>query len=55
VFVFGPIRGIPLWWRVIDASFGFIGFVPMWLSNRWITAIETRQVGLADRALKFEV
>jgi hypothetical protein len=39
-FVFGPIRGIPLWWRVIDASFGVIGFVPMWLCNRWITAIE---------------
>jgi hypothetical protein len=44
-FVFGPIRGIPLWWRVIDASFGFIGIVPMWLCNRWITAVETRQVG----------
>lgn len=35
-FVFGPIRGIPVWWRVIDASFGVIGFVPMWLCNRWI-------------------
>lgn len=41
-FVFGPIRGIPLWWRVIDASFGVIGFVPMWLCNRWIPTIETR-------------
>jgi hypothetical protein len=42
-FVFGPIRGIPLWWRVIDASFGVIGFVPMWLCNRWLTAIEAGQ------------
>jgi hypothetical protein len=44
-FVFGPIRGIPLWWRVIDASFGVIGFVPMWLCNRGIKTIEMRETG----------
>ena len=40
--VFGPIRGIPPWWRVIDASFGVVGFVPMWLCDRWIGDIERR-------------
>jgi hypothetical protein len=44
-FVFGPIRGIPLWWRVIDASFGVIGFVPMWLCNRLIGRIESLKEG----------
>jgi hypothetical protein len=39
-FAFGPIRGIPIWWRVVDASLGVIGFVPMWLCDRWINSIE---------------
>ncbi len=38
--VFGHIRGIPFWWRVIDAGFGVVGFVPMWLSDRWVSRIE---------------
>ena len=25
----GPIRGIPLYWRLIDCSFGVIGIVPL--------------------------
>ena len=43
-FVFGPIRVIPLWWRLIDALFGVIGFVPMWLCDRWIRTIEARHL-----------
>jgi hypothetical protein len=38
--VFGPIRGIPPWWRVIDAAFGVVGFVPAWLCDRWVGALE---------------
>lgn len=38
--VFGHIRGIPGWWRMIDAAFGIVGFVPMWLCNRWAREIE---------------
>jgi hypothetical protein len=29
--IFGAIRGIPLWWRLIDCSFGVLGAVPLWL------------------------
>ena len=32
--VFGQVRGIPWWWRGIDAMFGIVGFVPMWLCHR---------------------
>ncbi len=32
----GAARGIPLWWRAIDSSFGIVGFVPLWLANRMI-------------------
>ncbi len=31
----GPIRGIPFFWRLIDCSFGVVGFVPLWISRRF--------------------
>lgn len=27
----GPLRGIPLGWRLIDCSFGVFGFIPLWI------------------------
>jgi hypothetical protein len=38
--VFGQIRGIPWWWRAIDASFGVVGFIPMWMCDRWVSRLE---------------
>lgn len=38
----GHVRGIPLWWRAIDASFGIIGFIPLWLCYRWSGELERR-------------
>jgi hypothetical protein len=32
---FGALRGIPFWWRLIDCSFGVIGFVPLWFCRCW--------------------
>jgi hypothetical protein len=40
--VFGHIRGIPLWWRGIDAAFGVVGFVPAWWCDRWAGELEAR-------------
>jgi hypothetical protein len=34
-FVFGGLRGIPVYWRLIDCSFGIFGFIPLWLCKRW--------------------
>lgn len=34
VLVFGPLRGIPFGWQLLDASFGVIGIVPLWLARR---------------------
>jgi hypothetical protein len=28
-FICGPLRGIPLYWRLIDCSFGVVGIVPL--------------------------
>ena len=33
--IMGGVRGIPLWWRAIDCSFGVLGAVPLWLCRRW--------------------
>jgi len=41
-FVFGGVRGIPLWWRLIDCSFGVFGIIPVWLCRRWVDELESR-------------
>ena len=36
----GPLRGVPLYWRLIDCSFGVIGIVPLIYCLRLIKRIE---------------
>ena len=36
----GMIRGIPLFWRLIDCSFGVFGFIPLSISYRYIKQLE---------------
>ena len=38
--VFGGVRGIPLWWRLGDCSFGVVGFLPLWLCHKWSAELE---------------
>jgi hypothetical protein len=38
--MFGALRGIPFWWRLIDCSFGVFGFVPLWLCHKWADELE---------------
>jgi len=38
--IFGGLRGIPIWWRLIDCSFGVFGAVPLWLCRRWAMELE---------------
>jgi hypothetical protein len=40
--IFGGLRGIPLWWRLIDCSFGVFGAIPLWLCRRWAMELERR-------------
>lgn len=39
-FAFGAVRGIPVWWRLIDCSFGVFGAVPLWFCRRWAIELE---------------
>ena len=35
----GPLRGIPLFWQLIDCSFGVFGIIPLWLCRSAILRI----------------
>jgi hypothetical protein len=39
--IFGAVRGIPLWWRLIDSSFGVLGAIPLWFCRRWTLELAT--------------
>ena len=34
--IFGGVRGIPFYWRLIDCSFGVFGIIPIWLCRKWV-------------------
>jgi len=39
-FVMGSIRGIPVWWRLVDCSFGVFGIIPLWFVNSKINELQ---------------
>ncbi len=39
-FIMGEMREIPLWWCVIDCSFGIFGMIPLWIVWRKIKMLE---------------
>ncbi len=43
-FIFGGIRGIPVWWRLIDCSFGIFGIIPLAFCTRWAAELETHRL-----------
>ncbi len=40
-FICGPLRGIPLYWTLIDCSFGVVGIVPLIIVRRAIKSLPT--------------
>jgi hypothetical protein len=36
----GAVRGIPVWWRLIDCSFGIVGLVPLGICYRKIRVLK---------------
>ena len=44
-FIFGAVREIPVWWRLIDCSFGVFGAVPLWWCRKWARELEKMESG----------
>jgi hypothetical protein len=40
--IFGGLRDIPIWWRLIDCLFGVFGFIPLWFCRSWAIELERR-------------
>lgn len=38
----GPIRDIPIYWRLLDCSFGVVGFIPIWMALKLTQSELTR-------------
>lgn len=38
--IFGGVRGIPIYWRLIDCSFGAFGIIPVWLCRGWVKELQ---------------
>jgi hypothetical protein len=36
----GEVRGIPVFWRLGDMSFGIVCFVPLWFARKWTKELE---------------
>ena len=39
-FIAGAVRGIPLYWRIIDCSFGLLGLIPLVWCHKLIKRLE---------------
>ena len=39
--LFGALRGIPIFWRLVDTSFGVFGMIPLWICRREIRRLES--------------
>ena len=46
----GPVRGIPLWWTLIDMSFGVFGVVPLYVVRKKIKRLESLGAPVAAAA-----
>ncbi len=38
-FIMGHFRGLPVWWRLCDCSFGVVGFSLLWIIRKKIIAL----------------
>jgi hypothetical protein len=47
----GHFRNIPLWWRMIDCSFGLIGMFPLFICLKQINRLET----ITDKNYHYEI
>lgn len=47
-FFWAPFRGIPFFWCCVDASFGLVGAIPLWLVHKRIQKLERTSMAAAS-------
>jgi len=47
--VCGAIRGIPIWWRLIDCSFGVLGIIPLMFCRKWVRELNQNPTESLER------
>ena len=53
--VAGHFRGLPLWWRLVDCSFGIIGLLPLIICLQKIKMIEAKEKEETENKQEFNL
>ncbi|MGB8646227.1 MAG: hypothetical protein WCF84_13395 [Anaerolineae bacterium] len=53
--IMGPVRGIPLFWTVVDCSFGVFGIIPLWFCRRETLRLEQEDKSRRQEARSLSV
>ncbi len=48
----GPLRGVPVFWRLVDCSFGVLGFPLLWYALKLTTRLAGRENPTAGRSVR---
>ena len=51
----GHFRGMPLWWRLVDCSFGVIGSIPLFICLKNIHSLEIAEKEEVEKKQSFEM
>jgi hypothetical protein len=43
--IFGALRGLPFFWRLVECSFGVFGIIPLWFCRRMILGLAAQPPG----------
>jgi hypothetical protein len=53
--VAGHFRGMPLWWRLVDCSFGIFGLIPLIICLKNIKKLENEAKAFSDKKEAFDL
>jgi hypothetical protein len=43
-FIAGPLRHIPVFWQLVDCSFGVVGIIPLYIAYRYTKQLECLKI-----------
>ena len=53
--IMGGVRGMPVWWRLVDCSFGVIGIIPLIICLRNIKKLEAEEKEQKEKKEAFDL